>query len=204
MGDVDGPAPGQHYVPDFIPYDALGAEKTDISKWSLSVTGLVSNPLSLRMDELKKRKIISYTHDFDCVTRWSVKDVKWKGVSLKSLIEESKPRKEADWVMLKCSDGYTTPVPIGDVMSDNAIIALEINGKALTFEQGGPARPFFPSLYGWKSAKWLNEIELIAGYKDGYWEKYGYHKHGRVEEEERFQSYEWKNLKKHVLRMVKP
>jgi len=38
----------------------------------------------------------------------------------------------------------------------------------------------------WKSAKWLGKIEFIPDYADGYWEGYGYHERGDVNEEERF------------------
>ncbi len=197
------PAPGEFYVKDFILYDALGGKAIDVRSWSLKVTGLVEKPFSTTYDELLKRKQIEYVKDFNCVTKWAVKDVSWSGVLLKDLIKEAVPKREADWIMFRCDEGYTTPVPLEDAMSEDAIVALKINGKPLEFERGGPARPFIPSLYGWKSAKWLTEISLISGYRDGYWERYGYHKRGRIMLEERFQSYEWKNIKKHVLRAIK-
>ncbi len=203
MGKDIPKAPGQFYVKDLIPYDALGAKVIDRDGWTLRVGGLVDKPLSLTYGDLKARKQLEYTHDFDCVTKWSVKDIKWGGPSLSNIIMEARPKKEAGWVMLKCQDGYSAPVKLEDAMSPDSIIALEINDRPLTHAQGAPARPFIPKLYGWKSAKWLTEMELIAEYKDGYWEKYGYHERGQTAEQERFQSYEWKNVKKHILRMVK-
>ena len=71
---------------------------------------------------------------------------------------------------------------------EDSIVALKMNGKPLSPEQGFPARPFMPHLYGWKSAKWLTKIEFIPDYRDGYWEAYGYHERGDVYEEERFKS----------------
>ncbi|MCL5009833.1 MAG: sulfite oxidase-like oxidoreductase [Candidatus Parvarchaeota archaeon] len=197
------PAPGEHYIKDFIIYDALGGKEIDRGKWSLKLTGLVENKLTLSYADLLKRREVSYIEDFNCVTGWAVKDVRWGGVSLRDIITEAKPTKDAKWAMFKCADGYSTPVKLEDVLSDGSIIALKINDKPLTFEQGAPARPFIPSLYGWKSAKWLTEVELIQDYEDGYWERYGYHQRGRVAEEERFQSYEWKNIKKHVRRILR-
>ena len=88
--------------------------------------------------------------------------------------------------MFHCVDGYTAPAPLEDALVEDAIVAYKINGKYLSVEQGFPARPFIPHLYGWKSAKWLNRIEFIRDYVDGYWEAYGYHERGNVWLEERF------------------
>lgn len=197
------PAPGQFYVDDFIIYDALGGRAVDKDAWSLKVCGLVEKEAIFNYKDLLGTEQRSYIHDWNCVTRWSVKDVKWSGPSLKKIIERAKPKKRAKWVMFKCYEGYSTPVPLEDAMAEDSIIALKINDNPLTFEQGAPARPFIPSLYGYKSAKWLTEIELIPDYKDGYWERYGYHQRGRAAYEERFQSFEWKNIKKHVMRVIK-
>ena len=122
----------------------------------------------------------------DCVTKWSIKDAQWEGVSIKGLLEQAGVHPDATWVMFHCMDGYTTPVPLEEAMKDDALLAFKINGRPLSAEQGFPARPFFPSLYGWKSAKWVNTMELIPKYQDGYWEMYGYHERADVWEEERF------------------
>jgi DMSO/TMAO reductase YedYZ molybdopterin-dependent catalytic subunit len=122
----------------------------------------------------------------DCVTKWSIKDARWEGVALRGLLDQAKVRPEAKWVMFHCVDGYTAPVPLEYAMRDDALLAFKVNGNPLSAEQGFPARPFFPNLYGWKSAKWANRMELMPAYKDGYWEMYGYHERADVWEEERF------------------
>ncbi len=122
----------------------------------------------------------------DCVTGWGIKDVKWEGVSLKELIVASKPKPESQWVMFGCVDGYTAPVPLEDALVDDSIVAFRMNDRPLSREQGFPARPFIPQLYGWKSAKYLNRISLLSEYRDGYWEAYGYHQRANIWEEERF------------------
>src|SRR5208337_1480627 len=76
---------------------------------------------------------------------------------------------EAKWVMFHCADGYTAPVPLEDAMVEGSLIAFKINGKPIPVQQGFPARPFIPHLYGWKSAKWLTGIGFLADYEDGYW-----------------------------------
>ncbi len=200
MPEVETPeARGQHYIKDWILYDALGGKTIDVTKWRLDVGGLVKNNLSLSYEDLNRMAQVKYVHDFNCVTRWSIKDVHWEGVSLKSVIEKAKPLENAKFIMFRCIEGYSTPVPLEEAISENSIIALKIDEKPIGFERGGPVRPFIPDLYGWKSAKWLTKIELMEQYEDGYWEQYGYHGRGRTDLEERFKSYEWQKIKKHIL-----
>jgi DMSO/TMAO reductase YedYZ molybdopterin-dependent catalytic subunit len=45
-------------------------------------------------------------------------------------------------------------------------------------------------LYAWKSAKWVNGLELLDGDKRGFWERNGYHTYGDPWREERFSSQE--------------
>lgn len=178
--------PGQHYVKKFIYYIELGIPEVNINSYRFKISGLVENPLEFTYEQLLNMVDTAYTKDFHCVTGWSVKDVEWEGIKIKKLAELAKVRSEAKWVMFYSLDGYTTVVPIEDVLSEDSIIALKIQGKPLSREQGFPARPFIPHLYGWKSAKWLTEMEFIAEYVDGYWEERGYHERGNVWEEERF------------------
>ncbi|BAB59357.1 hypothetical protein [Thermoplasma volcanium GSS1] len=188
--------PGQRYIKNFIIYDALGEPDIDIRKWKLCVNGLVDKVKCYSFSDLQSMRQLEYISDFNCVTRWSIKDIVWKGPSLKEIIENSGPKREARWVMFWSADGYSTPVPIEYAMDEKAIIAISMNGAPLKKENGYPARPFLPQLYGWKSAKWITEIELIPEYKDGYWEAYGYAEVGRIEEEERFKGDEWKRIRR--------
>lgn len=188
--------PGQVWGRRWIIYAALGVPKVDIEGWRLKIDGNVDNPLEFKYEQLTNMKKIVYRRPFHCVTKWSINDVLWEGVQIKELVKEAQIRDGSKWVMFHCLDGYTAPVPIEDALDDESIIALRINGKELSLEQGFPARPFIPRLYGWKSAKWLNRIEFIEEYSDGYWEMYGYHERGNVWEEERFKGGSGKHSKR--------
>jgi DMSO/TMAO reductase YedYZ molybdopterin-dependent catalytic subunit len=165
--------------------------------WRLRTAGLVEIELSLTFQELQALPTIQLTKSFHCVTQWSIKDVVWEGVAFRELAKATRIKPEANWVMFHCADGYTAPVPFEDAMVENSIIAFRMNGKPIPVEQGYPVRPFIPHLYGWKSAKWLTEIEFLAEYKDGYWENFGYHERGNVWDEERFKSQGGKHQRRH-------
>jgi len=179
--------PGQRYVRDFIVYAALGLPEVDIQNYRLRVTGCVERELEFSYESLiKSLPKISYRSDFHCVTKWSVKDVHWEGIPVKWFAEKAGVRGEATWVFFRCLDGYMAPVPIEDALSEQAIVALKMNGEPIKLENGYPCRVFIPHLYGWKSAKHLCEIEFADRYEDGFWEVYGYHERGNVWSEERF------------------
>jgi DMSO/TMAO reductase YedYZ molybdopterin-dependent catalytic subunit len=188
--------PSQVWGKKFVIYAALGIPRVSRDAWRLRVDGLVKNPLEFAYGQLTSGQLFRYTRSFHCVTKWSIKDVEWEGVQIRKLVETAGVHPDAKWVMFHCVDGYTAPVPLEDALHEDSIVAFKLNGKELTAEQGFPARPFMPHLYAWKSAKWLNRIEFIKDYTDGYWEMFGYHERANVWEEERFKGHVGKHSRR--------
>jgi len=82
--------------------------------------------------------------------------------------------------------GYTTNLPLEDLVDGKAWIAYEYDGEPLAPEHGGPARLLVPHLYLWKSAKWVREIQLLLEDQQGFWESVGYHNYGDPWREQRY------------------
>jgi DMSO/TMAO reductase YedYZ molybdopterin-dependent catalytic subunit len=186
---------GQTFAKRWAIYAALGVPDIKLETWSLSTKGLVEKKLNLSFDDLQKLPQVKLTRDFHCVTSWSIRDVVWEGVAFRELAELTRVKPEAKWVVFHCADGYTAPVPFEDAMVEDSLIAFKMNGKPIPTQQGFPARPFIPHLYGWKSAKWLTAIEFLADYEDGYWENFGYHERGNIWDEERFKGQGGKHVR---------
>jgi DMSO/TMAO reductase YedYZ molybdopterin-dependent catalytic subunit len=184
-----GPAPGQYYAKRWIYYSALWEPEIRAEDWRLTIGGLVERPTILTLNDVAGMPQTRLTRDFQCVTKWSIKDVEWEGVRFTEIARLVGVKPEAHWVIFRCADGYTAPVALEDAMSDDSLVALRMNGMPIPRPQGYPARPFIPHLYGWKSAKWLTAIEFAAGYVDGYWERQGYHERANIWEEERFKGH---------------
>ncbi len=182
-----GLPPGQRYVRGFIIYAALGLPEVDLESYRLRITGNVEKELEFSYEALLHNPVkMTYSSDFHCVTKWSVRDVLWEGISVRWFAEQAGVKSGTEWVFFRCLDGYMAPVPIEDALSEKAIVVLKMNGEPLKLENGFPCRAFIPHLYGWKSAKHLCEIEFSDTYVDGFWEAYGYHERGNVWGEERF------------------
>ena len=82
--------------------------------------------------------------------------------------------------------GYTTNLPLEDLLDGKAWVAFEYDDDPLTAEHGGPVRLLVPHLYLWKSAKWLSGFTMMTGDEPGFWEGFGYHNYGDPWREERY------------------
>ena len=122
------------------------------------------------------------------VTRWSRLGNVWEGVSTRELLARAGgPAPNAGFVLAHGYDrGFTTNLPLADFLAEDALVALEHDGEALSLDHGGPARLIVPRLYAWKSAKWLSAIEVIADDRPGFWESNGYHMRGDPWTEQRY------------------
>jgi DMSO/TMAO reductase YedYZ molybdopterin-dependent catalytic subunit len=91
-----------------------------------------------------------------------------------------------DFALVHSYGGYTTNLPLEDLLDGKAWIAYEFDGEPLEPEHGGPARLLVPHLYFWKSAKWVKEIQLRLTDEPGFWESLGYHNYGDPWREQRY------------------
>jgi DMSO/TMAO reductase YedYZ molybdopterin-dependent catalytic subunit len=120
------------------------------------------------------------------VTTWSKYDNTWEGIPFSALLEQIKLKPEAKYAMLHSYGGYTTNVPLADLMREQVMFATKHDGEELTKEHGWPLRLVVPHLYFWKSAKWVGGIQFLERDKPGFWETYGYHIYGDPWREERY------------------
>jgi len=82
--------------------------------------------------------------------------------------------------------GYTTNLPLEDLLEGKAWVAFDYDGDDLEPAHGGPARLLVPHLYFWKSAKWLRGIRMMEKGEPGFWEQNGYHMYGDPWLEQRY------------------
>jgi DMSO/TMAO reductase YedYZ molybdopterin-dependent catalytic subunit len=176
--------PGQYVTKDFPVLSAGPTPRIPLDQWSLSVAGLVDQPRSWNWEQFRSLPDEEVTADIHCVTKWSKLDTRWQGVSLDTLLTDRSP--EAGFALIHSYGGYTTNLPIDDVLGGKAWVAYGFDGQPLADEHGGPARLLVPHLYFWKSAKWVTAIELSGTDRRGFWESYGYHEYGDPWREQRY------------------
>jgi DMSO/TMAO reductase YedYZ molybdopterin-dependent catalytic subunit len=143
--------------------------------YQLEVSGLVERPLALSVPELRALPATQLDRDFQCVTGWRVDNVHWVGVSLVALAAHAGIRPRATGFRFSSFDGlYTETLTVEQAHQSGAIVAYEMLGAPVTRDHGGPVRLYVPSMFGYKSIKWLSRIEAVDEASLGYWEQNGY------------------------------
>lgn len=163
-----------------------GVPKIDLETWKLRVYGKVKNPVSLTLKEVQTLSTVASVSDFHCVEGWSVLENKWEGVSFKTLASVAKPEKDAKYVFFESDDGYTTSLPLKDLLEKDVLLAYKLDGKMLPPERGGPLRLVVPQKYAYKSAMWVRKIKFTDKHELGFWEKRGYSDTADPWKEERY------------------
>ncbi len=186
-GDVASRVPpGQYLTRDFPVLTAGPTPRITLDRWSFSVEGLVKEPVEWSWEAFQSLPARDWTVDISCVTKWTKLDMRWRGVSVDTLLEHVEIDPTAAFVIGHSYGGYTTNLPLADVLNGQAFVAYEYDGKPLAPDHGGPARLVVPSRYFWKSAKWVRGLRLEAGDQPGFWESLGYHNRGDQLREERY------------------
>lgn len=160
--------------------------KVDTNAWTFRLWGEVERPLTLTWTELNALPSLEVLCDMHCVTAWSRFDNRFRGVSVRSLLDRAGVRAQATHAMVHAAPDYTTNLPLVDLLEPANLLATHHDGAPLSAEHGGPIRLLVPHLYLWKSAKWVTGIEVLDGDEPGYWEQNGYHKRGEPWAEERY------------------
>lgn len=145
------------------------------AEYRLSVSGLVTEPLSLSLDDLAQLPQTQMTKDFQCVTGWRVDDVPWSGVLLRDVMSAAGVESDAEALRLTSFDGaYTESLTLEQAQRDDMLVATTMYGAPLEVKHGAPVRLIAAPMYGYKSIKWLDGIELTRAVVPGYWEVRGY------------------------------
>ena len=171
--------------PGTAAYGALAAN--GFRDYVLDAGGLVTTPRSFTLEELKALPSRTQITRHDCVEGWSA-IAKWQGVRLSAVLDALKPAPSARFVVFHCADPmeadgtgfYYESIDLDDANHEQTILAYALNDAPLPVANGAPIRLRVERQLGYKHAKYVMLIELvaafahIAGGKGGYWEDNGY------------------------------
>jgi sulfoxide reductase catalytic subunit YedY len=164
----------------------LKAQKLPTDNWPVEVTGLVKNPQTYDLDELKRKfPLEERIYRFRCVEAWSMV-LPWVGFPMKKLMAAVEPTSEAKFVRFtsyydpEITTGpgihfealpwpYTEGLTIEEMANELAFFAIGIYGHELPKQHGAPLRMVIPWKYGFKGAKSLVKIEFLAQQPATYW-----------------------------------
>jgi DMSO/TMAO reductase YedYZ molybdopterin-dependent catalytic subunit len=182
--------PLRELTSDVTPYELFfvrnnyDGPEMDPAQYVLRVDGEVDNPLTLRLDDLKKLPQATHPITLECAgngrsfynpkasgIQWehgAVGTAAWTGVPLAEVLRLAKPRSSARHVVPNGNDAPPTPQapdfirshPIWKALEPHTLLALEMNGKPVPHLHGGPVRLIVPGWVGSASIKWVTQITL--------------------------------------------
>jgi sulfoxide reductase catalytic subunit YedY len=148
----------------------------DMAAWRLRIGGLVAEPFELTYEQLQAlRPRMEQVNDLHCVEGWGFYDIKWEGWHLSTLLDRARVGPEATHVAFFTHPNiYSDSLTIEQALLKDTMLADRANDQPLTPDHGYPLRLVVPSMYGYKSVKWVDRIELVRGRHIGYWEQRGW------------------------------
>ncbi|MBD2577995.1 protein-methionine-sulfoxide reductase catalytic subunit MsrP [Oscillatoria sp. FACHB-1406] len=161
------------------------AQALPTENWKVEVSGLVKNPKTYDLDDLKKFPLEERIYRFRCVEAWSMV-LPWIGFPMRALIEAVEPTSAAKFVRFTSFyDPAITPGPgfhlgalpwpyteslrLDEMANELAFFAVGIYGRELPKQHGAPIRAVLPWKYGFKGAKSIVKVEFVAEQPATYW-----------------------------------
>ena len=179
---------GMHYLVIHFDIPDVNADR-----WMLQVGGLVSQPLSLSLDDIKKRPARTMAVTMECAGNgrallnprvfsqpWfneGIGTAEWTGTPLKGILDEAGLTDGAVNIVFSGADQgiqgevlqvYQRSLNIEESMREEMMLVYEMNGQPLQPQHGYPLRLLLPGWYGMASVKWLDRIEAVGDQFQGY------------------------------------
>ena len=186
------PAPGTR--PEYTPLKDhykvfLRSQPTRIDgeTWTLPIMGLVENPVSLSILDIRSRyesrdQFVTLSCISGRVGTDLISTTQWTGVSVQDILTDVKPKPDAKYLYITSGDGFYESVSLDLINSDDRIMLCHSwDGNPLPIDHGFPLRIWLPDRYGMKQPKWITGIEVRSELTQGYWVERGWDAVARVE-----------------------
>jgi DMSO/TMAO reductase YedYZ molybdopterin-dependent catalytic subunit len=165
----------------FFTIKHFGQPSIDMAAWRLDVAGLVQQPMSLTLDQIKARPRQEVTFTLECsgntglpFFHGGIGNATWAGTPLAPLLQESGLMDSGKEIVFYGHDigkqkvremDLTAPfarsMSVAEAMNPSVLLCYEMNGAPLDAGHGAPLRLLVPGWYGIANVKWLDRIEVI-------------------------------------------
>ncbi len=153
---------------------AVGKQaEAEPTPYDLVIKGLVDRPLNFSHSELQSFPMVSEVALMQCIGGWA-QLYNWTGVPIFFLLSMTGVKSGATEVVFYASDGYSSSLAIKRALHPTTLLALQADGKVLSYFNGYPYRLIVPCKYGYKWVRWITEIEVVDYDYKGTWEGMGF------------------------------
>jgi Sulfite oxidase and related enzymes len=174
-----GTRPEVTSVKDFYRIDINSLPpRLEASTWRLEISGLVRQPLSLSLDQIRAFPSVSQAVTLSCISNLVGGDLIgsnfWTGVRAKDLLNEAGLLPKASEIAMLSADDYYEGMTLAEAMDERTLFVYAMNGEPLTAAHGFPLRLYVADRYGMRLPKWLTKLNVIDGPNRGYWTARGW------------------------------
>ena len=158
--------------------------KIDANAWNLEVDGLVENPMTLSLDDIKQRPKQEVTFTVECSGNTGlpffdggIGNALWTGTPLASVLQDAAVKSDGIEVVfwgtdigdiefadksrdVKMHQNFARSMSLADAMDPKNLLCYGMNGADLPVDNGFPLRLIAPGWYGIANVKWLKRIEI--------------------------------------------
>ena len=150
----------------------------DEETYELNIIGLVENPRSFTLEELRDLELIEIPLTVECIGNSRngslVSTAVWTGFSLYDFLDALGLDEQATGVRYLAADGYYASHTLEQIQDHQVMGALFMNEEIIPPVQGFPLRILIPGFYGAKQPAWVTEIEVIDRPLEDYWQDRGW------------------------------
>ena len=163
----------------------VGVPKVSESEWALEICGLVAEPFSLSLNDLKSYPQVEIEAIHKCAGNpfeptepsRQIANIVWRGVDVRRILGEAGVDSSATHLWSYGLDfgeffghsvtHYLKDLPLSRIEQGDVLIAHSLNGAPLSAEHGFPARLVVPGFYGTNSVKWICRLEVADRRPEG-------------------------------------
>jgi DMSO/TMAO reductase YedYZ molybdopterin-dependent catalytic subunit len=130
--------------------------------WRLTVDG--AHRVVLTRPQLRAMTQHTAHLPIACVEGWATEDQAWTGVRLRDLATlVGMPRPGSAFVQSLEQGGFgSTTLLENQILNDDSLLALMVNGADLSLDHGFPARVIVPNNPGVHNTKWVTSLRFDA------------------------------------------
>lgn len=131
-------------------------DRVNADSWRLSVSGLVSNDLSLKLEDVADRRE-KLTALLDCTGGW-YSTQEWEGTPLREVLQAAGVESGAGSITVRSVTGYQRRFSLKE--ADGYLLATHVGGEPISHGHGFPVRLAAPGKRGFEWVKWVESINV--------------------------------------------
>jgi DMSO/TMAO reductase YedYZ molybdopterin-dependent catalytic subunit len=141
-------------------------QSAGFADWRLSVDGMVAQPTSFSMSDLKSFPLRSHITEIVCEEGWSY-IAEWSGIPLSHVLHAVGTHPQAKYVVYVSMEPDTwDSIDMADALHPQTFLCYGMNGNALPVPHGGPLRMRLPRQIGYKNIKFINRLTVTDNLKN--------------------------------------